>query len=369
MANWAKALLVSAATIALASSGGKTHVAAAAPPMDYAGIQWLIDNPCQGWQLLEPGDGPPQLICNGVFAGDQAMIIVPTPYINHRVPELALVDVPIVIQVGWTPDAFGWQDSEPRSIEWPANRIEGYRIELGLSPDPTTSTVTWSPVSDGNLAAFSLDARMRLYSESQYSQACTSSSLAKLPEGLGGLKLCPASAAEALLPGGLVAGPSAEQRNRYAWDGAGVFRGGWFGGLSQWASVTGSGSVDGRPAYRTQFMTGWALYARVQWDYHWKRFEQTVQYCGWEYYGEPGWYWDWSQWPPVCVDEVETRWEKFCPPNNPKAGCPIISYGITSDWWRYMGSMEARTIYLPDRGYQPHLDLVVLQSQALLTAP
>ena len=369
MRFWLTALLVGGAALGLVLAVENIDIASAAPCFDYSDVHWLINTPCLGWQLIESESAPAQVVCSGVFPGDQAAIDIPTPYINHRVPELAFVDVPLVIQVGWTPGTFGWSDSSPRTIEWSDNRIEGYRIELGLSPDPTTTTVTWSSASDGNLSAFSLDARMKLYSESQYAQACASSSLGKLPESLGGVKLCPASAAAGLLPGGLLTGPSGEQLDRYTWDNAGVFRGGWFGGLSQWASVTGSGSVDGHPAYRTQFMAGWALYARVQWDYHWKRFEETVQYCGWEYYGEPGWYWDWSQWPPTCIDVVETYWEKFCPPNNPEAGCPLITYGITSDWWRYIESLESRTIYVPDQGFQPYLDLVVLQSQSLLTGP
>jgi len=156
---------------------------------------------------------------------------------------------------------------------------------------------------------------------------------------------------------------------RYAWGAGGAFQGGWFGGLSQWASVNGSGNVQGQPAYRTRFTTGWVLYARAQWDYHWKEFEETVQYCGWEYYDRPGWYWDWSQWPPFCIDVVETYWQKFCPPNNPESGCPVITYGMTSDWWQYLTGLEARTIFVPDKGYQAYLDIVVLQSQSLLYGP
>ena len=369
MQKRAAPLLIAAAALGLSMSAGWTRAANASPRAQGSTPIWLIETPCRGWRLVEAGDGPAQVICSGVFEGDQAAITIPAPYINDRAPELAFVDVPFLVQVGWTPETFGWQDSDPRVVEWPANRIEGFRIELGLSPDPTTPTVAWSQAGDGNLAAFSQDAGISLYSRDQYAQACASTSLGRLPESLGGLRLCPAAAAERLLPGDLFSGPAGDMLQRYGWSGAGGFRGGWFGGLSQFASVTGSGRIEGRPAYRMQFMAGWALYARVQWDYHWKRFRETVQYCGWEYYGEPGWYWDWTQWPPICIDEVETYWRKFCPPNNHEPGCPLITYGITSDWWRYMGSLEARTIYLPERGYQPYLDLVVLQSQSLLKAP
>jgi len=364
-----KVFLIGSVVIAVLLGEPISHVAGAALMTDYSDIHWLINSPCLGWELIDPGVSQPQVVCNGVFAGDQASISVPVPYINYRVPEFSLVDIPLVLQVGWTSGSFGWQDSDRRTIQWSHNRIEGYRVELGLSPDASSPTVVWSPASEGNLGVYSQDVRLKLFEKSQYSDACTSSSLGQLPRSLGGLRLCPTSAVEGLLPGGLLTGPSGYMLLRYTWGAGGAFQGGWFGGLSQWASVNGSGNDQGHPAYRTRFTTGWVLYARAQWDYHWKEFEETVQYCGWEYYGQPGWYWDWSQWPPSCIDVVETYWKKFCPPNNPESGCPVITYGMTSDWWQYITGLEARTIFVPDKGYQAYLDIVVLQSQSLLYGP
>jgi hypothetical protein len=336
---------------------------------DGTDVDWLIANPCRSWDLLETGYSQPRVVCDGVFAGDQASIQVPAPYLHFRLPELALVDVPFVLQFGWTPGSFGWADSPGRTVRWTDNRIEGYRIQLALSPSPRAITSQPGTTMDGNLALSTIDSRLMLSDGAGYARFCAASSLGNLPRGLGGLGLCPAAMVEPQLPKDLLSGPSGAERDRYSWDAVDAFQGGWFGGFSQWASVTGSGLSGGHPAYRVQVGTGWALYARVQWDAHWRRLQHQVQYCGWEYYGQPGWYWDWSQWPPVCIDATESHWEKFCPGDHPEAGCPTIRYGAHYGRWRYLGEFESGTIYIPGQGYLPNLDLVVLQSQALLTVP
>jgi hypothetical protein len=369
MAKLVKGFLVGTLFIAVFWGSSISNVADAAPSANYTDIHWLIDNPCRGWNLVDPGVSQPQVVCDGLFASDRASIKVPVPYINDRIPQYSLVDIPMVFQVGWMPGSFGWQDSKRRTIQWTDNRIEGYRVELGLSPDANNPTVVWSPVSDGNLGVYALDGRLKLYEKSHYADACASSSLAMLPKSLGGLDLCPTSAMEGLLKGDLLTGPPGNMLQRYAWGTGAPFNGGWFAGLSQMASVSGSGSDQGKPAMRVVFTTGWRLYARVQWDYHWKAYEKAVQYCGWEYYGQPGWYWDWTQWPPTCVDALETYWKKYCPPNNPQSGCPTITYGLSSDWWKSITGLEAHTIFVPGKGYQASLDIVVLQSQSLLQGP
>ena len=349
--------------------GAGTGGVLAAPPPQYSDAAWLIDNPCQSWHLVDTGAAQPQVICDGVFDGDRASINVPAPAVNARLPDLGIIDLPIVIQLGWTPGTFDYADGPRRTIEWSRNRIEGYRVELGLSPHAGTPAVLASSARIGNLAASSIDERLRLFGRDQYPVLCASSSLDDLPANLGGVELCPATSVDAQLPGGLVTGPSGEMQLRYNWSGGSPFRGGWFAGWSEWASVDGSGSVNGSPAYRVEFTTGWALFARVQWDYHWRELIQTEQHCGWEYYGEPGWYWDWDQWPPTCIDVTTTYWQKYCPPNNPEPGCPVITYGVSSDWWKYIDSLEAHTIHVRDEGFDRYLDLVVLQSQPLLTGP
>ena len=147
MRFWLTALLIGGSALGLYLAVDNIDIASASPHFDYSDVHWLINTPCLGWQLIESEDAPSQVVCNGVFPGDQAAIDIPTPYINFRLPELAFVDVPFVIQVGWMRGAFGWSDSNPRTIKWSGNRIEGYRIELGLSPDTTTTTVTWSRIA------------------------------------------------------------------------------------------------------------------------------------------------------------------------------------------------------------------------------
>jgi hypothetical protein len=346
-----------------------TGVAQAAPGLQYADVGWLIDNPCQSWLLEDPGTSQPRVICNGVFSGDRASINVPAPTVNARLPELGIVDLPMIVQLGWAPGTFDYADSSTRTIEWSRNRLEGYRVELSLSPHAGTSTLVTSSTRQGNLAVRSLDERLYVRGKDQYPAICAASSLDDLPANLGGVELCPASSVDAQLPGGLITGPSGSMLQRYNWDGGSPFRGGWFAGWSEWASVDGSGNLDGSPAYRVEITTGWALFARVQWDYHWRELTQTEQHCGWEYYGEPGWYWDWDEWPPVCIDVTTTYWQKYCPVNNPEPGCPTISYGRSSDWWQYIDAFEAHTIHLGADGFARYLDLVVLQSQPLLTGP
>lgn len=336
---------------------------------DGADVEWLIRNPCRTWSVLETGYSPPLVLCDGAFGGDRASIQVPVPYLNARLPELALVDVPFVLQFGWEPGSFGWLDSPKRRVEWTHNRIEGYRIELALSPNPQPPNANQGLIRDGNLGVISLDSRLSLSGRGGYAQFCAASSLGNLPRSLGGLGLCPTAMVEAQLPRNLVIGPHGGERDRYAWDANNAFQGGWFGGFSQWASVTGSGIENGHPAYRVEVVTGWALYGRIRWDEHWRRLQRQVQHCGWEYYGQPGWYWDWSQWPPVCIDVTETHWEKFCPPDHSESGCPTIRYDAPYGRWQYLGELESHTLYVPGQAYQPHLDLVVLQSQALLTFP
>lgn len=343
--------------------------ALAAPVQQYPQIGWLIEHPCQSWLLQDTGASQPRVICRGVFSGDQATISVPAPTVNARIPEFGIVDLPVVAQLGWAPDTFDFADSSPRAVEWARNRLEGYRVELGLSPHAGTSTLLSSTARQGNLAANSLDERLHLVGKDQYSSICAASSLDDLPAIMGGVELCPASSVDAQLPGELIAGPSGSMPQRYNWYGSTPFRGGWFAGWSEWASVEGSGSVDGSPAYRLEFTTGWALFARVQWDYHWREQSRTEQLCGWEYYGEPGWYWDRDQWPPICIDVTTTYWRKYCPVNNPEPGCPSINYGLGSDWWQYIDSFEAHSIHLNGEGFSRYLDIAVLQSQSLLNDP
>jgi hypothetical protein len=341
----------------------------AAPSPQYADANWLIANPCQGWLLQDNGSSQPQALCDGVFAGDRARINVPTPMVNTQLPEFGLVDLPVIVQLGWAPGTFAYADSRPRTITWPRNRIEGFRIELGLSPNAGSPAILAIPARQGNLAIAPLDERLRLFSRGQYPALCAASSLDDLPANLGGLELCPASSVDAQLPGGLLTGPSGDMLQRYGWNGASAFRGGWFAGWSEWASVGGSGGFDGSPAFRAEITAGWALFARVQWDYHWQQLSRTVQHCGWEYYGEPGWYWNWDHWPPICIDVTTTTWKKYCPPNNPEPGCPTLTYGRSSDWWRYIASFEAHTIRAANGSFARYIDIVILQSQPLLTGP
>jgi len=267
------------------------------------------------------------------------------------------------------PGSFAFADSVPRQIAWAGNRLEGYRVELALSPRPGTPALFSSPAWQGNLALSSLDERLQIAAREQYATLWAASSLDDIPAGLGGLELCPASALDARLPSGLVAGPPVEMRTRYNWQGAHSFRGGWFASWSEWASVDGSGRVDERPAFRVELPGGWALFARVQWDYHWKKRIETKTLCVLECYGEPGWYWDWDEWPPFCIDVTTTYWQKYCPPNNPEPGCPLITFGISSDWWRPIEADEAHTLHRASDGLERYLDLVVVQSQPLLTGP
>ncbi len=375
MSRRASAWLLGAVLLRLLSGPSPAYppsaASASARASEDAYPRYLIEHPCQSWSLIDDGRGQPEAVCSALLGGERAQINVPTPYINQRVPEYALVDVPFVVQVGWTPGSFGYTDSLRRTVEWPDNRLEGYRVELRLAPEAAGPGIGAGRAAIGNLAVESLDPGLLLFAEDRYFAACAASTLGSLPASLGGLELCPPSAVERLLPRGLVTGPPAGMEPRYPWA-AGAFRGGWFGGWSDWASVKASGRVLGHPAYRTELTTGWDLFARAQWDYHFRLVKERTEVCGWGYYGEPGWHWHWEFWPPmppVCIHRTAARWEKFCPPGNPEPGCPGITYGAGADWWRAISGFEAHTIYLPEEGFRRYLDLIVFQSQALRTGP
>ncbi len=350
--------------------GSGIQRARAAPPPQYTDVAWLIEHPCQSWHLQDDGSAQPEARCDGVYAGDRASINVPAPLVHAQLPELGLVDLPIVVQLGWSPGTFDYADSARRTISWSKNRIEGYRIELALSPYAGLPTILESTARQGNLAVHALDERLRLFSRDRYRRAVrrlVAGRPARQPGGPGAVpgvfRRRPASGRADRRAGGQPCSPATTGRGPIP-----SAAGGSPAGRSGPRSAVREATTAAR-RFGSRSLPGWALFARVQWDVHWRQLSQTEQHCGWEYYGEPGWYWDWDQWPPVCIDVTTTTWKKYCPPNNPQPGCPTITYGVSSDWWQLINSFEAHTIRLQDGGFGRYLDVVVLQSQPLLTGP
>jgi hypothetical protein len=346
-----------------------------------------INHPCVTLSVDDPGSRPARVLClppTGLLSGQPATISVPVPWVDSKAPELSLVAIPTFFNVTWAPDSFGYLDSPPVTISYPAgnptDRLVDVRFQLRLRPFQAPAAT----VGLGNVALDSPEASLHLYSSTEEdggdvaradSRACQpglgprQNSLLTVEGDQGGWNLssAPCGAIRSLLePTGPHRPPDSSSPDpRYPdWSSSpGLKDPSVYAAWSAFASISGGGSASGSPAYRVSATTYATVEARPIWSEHKEKHVTTEIRCSWDYWDDYDFI-DWSVIPPFCKRFTVTSWGTFCTPAS--GNCP---YGKPSDWWHPVGMVQAHTLRWPEGRYGTTYDFVVAQSQPLLFAP
>lgn len=360
-----------------------------------ANITWplsLITQPCVSISVQGSGSGPAQVVCTGV-TGRPATVNVPTPWLSDRSPELSLVSIPTFFNLEWDPQSAGAQDSAPLTLSYPignpTDRLINVRVQLRLRAVDARGSDSDSSLAMQNVTIESPDLLYLIDADDTgnefYQYACVrqssvpldpslvSNPLLTIGPGLGGYEAGCTSIQSALDDIGVgfpfeefTAGVGDASTFRYMdWLPLSMPR---FISFTPFASIYGAGADRGSPAFQISATTRFAVEARVVWDQHRHKQEETTIDCDWSYREDYDFI-DWSRWPnPIyCRREVVVTWPVFC---EPFAGSCGSYYGNPDDWWiPYVPALEVDAIRRPDGSYGITYDFVSVQSQSLLTAP
>ncbi len=358
----------------------------------------LITQPCVSIGVDGPNGGPARVVCLGV-TGRTATVNVPTPWLSDRAPELSLVIIPTFFNLEWDPGSLGALDSAPLTISNPigdpTDRLVNVRVQLRLRPSPFPVPASETQLTTDNVR---IETPASVYlvdpdddTREYYNLACNPSSepgaeanaLLTVEDRYGGYATGepndnPCQRIRGLLNEPSISFPSAGINGannvaRYPdWTAIGTPQ---FLSFTPYASIYGSGTDRGSPAFQMRTTTRFIVEARVVWDEHQHKREEVTTDCQWSYWDNYDFV-DWSRWPgPIyCRWNVEVTWPVFCRPfaKAPKEGQPDLRcpYGHPDNWWiSYAPALEAEAIRRPDGTYSTSYDFVSVQSQALLTAP
>jgi len=342
--------------------------------------QLLIDNPCGSVAFYYyPGNSPPQVHCQGwpgLISGETATINVPVPRIIDKLPDLSIVGLPTYFNVYWDQYSFGYKDLPwPTQAfaypEWdPHDSLYNVRIEVRLVPRAAETPP--DGIAMGNLAISNPSPdQYEIYEAREiesidYMCDPDKNSLINLGLSRGGWFSCGYMRLSLDRPTPWVLYGELEERYRN-WGSSPWFTGESFGLWTPYASISGTGSVDGNPAYQMVFHTFWDLEARAVWDKHEVKHEWTEVECSWDYWNDYDFI-DWERFPdPVfCKNIPRWEWRVLCIPEN--GDCPY-GPGPADTWWRNLASIESTMFLNPEGDYDFSYQFQVIQSQPLLSPP
>lgn len=342
--------------------------------------EYYIANPCASLFMSDSGSRPSQVFClsptNAI-----ASINVPTPWLSSRAPALSLVNIPTFFQLDWDEASLGFEDSSAITVSYPSgeptDRLVNVRFQLRLRPleasAPGGGLATGNLVLEASSGVFLVDPADR--GNVYFNYACTpgipeigspANPLLTLAIGQGGYRDC--DAIRGLLSTSM-GNPFGDALERYpGWSPPAMSQ---FLAFSPYASIYGSGTDRGSPAFQIETATHAILEARPIWDAHqvWEPTGDVETGCSWDYWRDYDFI-DWERWPnPIyCKNFPVYGWVTKCEP----AGGGTCPYGPLSNpdtWWSPVAPFEARTLRRPDGAYGTTYDFASVQSQGLLTAP
>ena len=381
-----------------------------------------LDNldPCIAILTLDHNNAPDQLICvgSGKLGGVLASINIPVPMIADKQPELSLVGIPTYFSMTWDAASFGYIDSDSTTYEWVGddglrNRLTGVRIQMRIVPYRVNEELGNVTVSSRNSNLF-VKADHSNQESTFTDEVCnpgmgwSSNSLLMIPEEWGGWAgksidgksqpIIDDSVCEDLkdnlvadsfmnLPGYLTYSDSSEiihpdtiagrYQNWKANSLVGYPR--IFGAISESASISGAGMVNGSPAYQIDVKTYVRVETRAIWDRH-EVYERIVEgiICDWDYLYSGYDTIDLDQWPdPIyCRKVYGWDWATQCTGD---ACYSSYSLGDPEGWWKDYRNQDGglrdftgNTVYFTDGygyRYSNAIDMVVIQAQPLLIMP
>lgn len=352
-------LLIAAPADARPSSANITHAVE------------LIANPCTSPDIRTSSSSPALVTCESTADGLHAFISVPVPYIVDRAPNLSLVSIPTFHRLIWDSDSLGYIDTRAQIYAYPGgdptDRLINMRLELRMKPGGSSPAADELPIENVVLNA----ARLSIYSVGSnaipdYVCGQEWNTLLSVPAKQGGFVRAgdnECRGIQSLLEDYPPSAPELGDPNRYVdWKPlvpSDVIT------FTPYASIRGTGTDRGSPAFQLSASTSFVVEARLVWDEHREKrtVEETV--CDWSYWDDYDFI-DWDRWPnPVfCRREVSVEWARFCRPFS--GDCP---YGNPDDWWQPVAEGTAVMLRRPDGTYAQTYDIVSVQSQPLLTPP
>jgi hypothetical protein len=380
----------------------------------------LNSSPCIGILTVNNEDAPDQLFCVGSakLGGILAAINIPVPMIVDKEPNLSLVGIPTYFSLTWDASSFGYTDSDSTTYEWvenndERNRLVGVRVQLRIIPYRVNEVLGNVEISSRNSNMF-VKAEGGIEETRFSDEVCNPgwepglNSLLMIPEQWGGWagksdasnpkpivdsKVCE-DIKDNLAPDSFMDVPEYSKDSirtdlfnpdtitgRYPnWKFSSLV--GYprvFGAISESASISGEGIVNGSPAYEIAVRTYVQVEARVIWDKHeiYRRYKTGRLRCDWEYYYTGHDVVDISRWPDPIYCRYVYDWDWF--PVCEGLGCGADgSMGDPDTWWAKVLFPGQRNYYVGDAvyftdgfdyRYGDFIDLAVVQAQPLLIAP
>ncbi len=388
--------------------------------MRAGGPKELINiDPCIAILTVDYDNEPDQLVCvgSGKLGGVLASISIPVPMIADKQPELSLVGIPTYFSMTWDASSFGYTDSDSTTYEWVGddnrrNRLTGVRIQMRIVPYRVNEEY-------GNVKVSSLNSN--LYVKADNSKEDTTftdevcnpgmgwslNSLLMIPELWGGWAgksidgksqpIMDGSVCEDLkddliadpftnVPGyttdldNEVINPDAIAGRYPSWEFSSlVGHPRIFGAISESASISGEGIVNGSPAYQIEVKTYVRVKTRVIWENH-EVYERVMEgkICDWDYLYSGYDTIDLNQWPdPIyCRKVYGWEWVTQCKGEDCYSN---YSLGDPEEWWQEYQIQDGgllffsgNTVYFPDGygyRYNDAIEMVVVQAQPLLIMP
>lgn len=333
----------------------------------------LIMDPCNSPAILSPASGPAMVTCESTANGLNPFINVPVPYIVDRAPNLSLVSIPTYFRLIWDSSSLSYIDTSPRIYEYPpgapTDRLINLRVQLRLKPGDISPPDNGVVIENVALTAVGLNIFREDDSSVEKESMCnpTHNTLLTVSTNQGGFSTGksknPCMSIQSLLGSFPSSTPSMGDPERYIdWRElipSDVIT------FSPYASIHGTGTDHGSPAFQISAATSLVVEARVIWDEHREKIPREVTVCDWSYWDVYDFI-DWDRWPdPVyCKIEVFVEWPVYCEPFS--GNCP---YGNPDNWWRPIAEGEVELLRRPDGTYAETYDFVSVQSQPLLVAP
>ncbi len=378
------------------------------------------DDPCVAVLTVDHDNAPDQLVCvgSGKLGGVLASINIPVPMIVDKQPELSLVGIPTYFSMTWDASSFGYTDSDSTTYEWIGddnrrNRLTGVRIQLRIVPYRVNEEF-------GNVQVTSLNSNLFLKADNSDEESTFSdevcnpgwkgdlNSLLAIPEEWGGWAgesdeknyepIIDCSVCDDLKddlvanPFNNVPGYSTETdgseiinpdkiAGRYpSWKSSSLE--GYpriFGAISESASISGEGMVNGSPAYQIDVKTYVQVKTRAIWNAH-EIYERVVEglICDWVYLYSGYDTIDLDQWPdPIyCRKVYGWNWVTQCTGEDCYSN---FSLGNPEGWWKDYRNQKVglidftgNTVYFTDGygyRYSNAIEMVVIQAQPLLIVP
>jgi len=373
--------------------------------MRAGGPKELINiDPCIAILTVDYDNEPDQLVCvgSGKLGGVLASISIPVPMIADKQPELSLVGIPTYFSMTWDASSFGYTDSDSTTYEWVGddnrrNRLTGVRIQMRIVPYRVNEEL-------GNVQVLSVNPNLFVKVEGGIEgraftdEVCNPgwkgglNSLLMIPEQWGGWQSAkPYPYEKDATVCNSIKSALDEGNNHHALGDnyvAGRYLN-WkinslvgypriFGAISESASISGEGTVNGSPAYQIEVKTFVQIEKRVIWDKHeiYREYEKGAS-CKWEYYYTGFDFVDINQWPePIyCKHIYGMKWYIECEGH----GCDISNaLGDPDTWWEKFciptqcGYYAGDTVVFNDGfdyRYSDAVEVVVIQAQPLLIVP